>query len=301
MTLGRILTIDDQPEDLEILNHILERENYETVSARNGRDALDVLKNTRNIDVIVLDKMMPIMDGISFLRRLKEQNEYSHIPVIMQTGAGEEEDIMQGIDAGVHWYITKPFSRDVLCSIVKSAMRVHKKHNKMKQIADFYIQRRKKMKLGMEKLKTCIFEYSTMEEAKEVANALACCFNNPRDFVGAVQELLVNAVEHGNLGITFEEKSHLILDGMWEDEIEYREKLPENRDKKVVVTLKRNEDFVTIHIKDEGEGFDHNPFLKLDAARAHKANGRGIYLASLEFDNIQYLGKGNEVICYKKI
>ncbi len=212
-----IMTIDDQSEDLEILNHILKRESYKTISARNGREALEILEKRSNIDIIVLDRMMPIMDGISFLRRLRQYKEFADIPVIMQTAADSDEQIMEGIEAGVYWYITKPFSANMLSTIVKSALRMQKKNRKLAQITDFYVQRRKKLKAGMEQLLSCKFELNTIQQAKDVANAVSVCFPQPRNVVGACTELLVNAVEHGNLGITFDEKSNLILDGMWED------------------------------------------------------------------------------------
>lgn len=295
----KILTVDDQSEDLEILNHILEKENYQTISAKNGREALELIETQKDIDVIVLDRMMPVMDGISFLRRLRDYPEFANIPVIMQTAADSEEQISEGVDAGVYWYITKPFSAKILTKIVKSALRMQKRNKKMAEITDFYVQRRKKLKAGMEKLKRCEFEFQTLDEAKDVANAISVCFPKPRDVVGPCLELLVNAVEHGNLGISFEEKSNLILDGMWKDEIDYRTKLKENRDKYVRVTVNKEKEFMNIYIKDEGKGFDPIPFLTLEANRAHKINGRGIYIAGLEFDKIEYLGNGNEVVCWK--
>ena len=110
---------------------------------------------------------------------------------------------------------------------------------------------------------------------------------------------MVNAVEHGNLGITFEEKANLMLEGIWRDEIAYRQKLPENIGKRVHVKLTNHEEYLTLKIKDDGKGFDPTPFLTLQPTRSEKPNGRGIYLAGLEFDKIEYIGCGNEVICYK--
>jgi anti-sigma regulatory factor (Ser/Thr protein kinase) len=217
----------------------------------------------------------------------------------MQTAADTDEEIIQGVDAGVYWYITKPFSAKVLSTIVKSAIRMHKKHRKMAELTDFFVQRRKKLKSGMESLRTCEFEFQTMAQAKDVANAVSICFPKARDMVGPCTELLINAVEHGNLGITFEEKSNLILDGMWEDEIEYRQNLSENKNKKVRVRIEKDWKSIIMKVTDDGKGFDPEPFMTLKPERAHKVNGRGIYLASLEFDKIKHNDIGNEVTCYK--
>lgn len=169
----------------------------------------------------------------------------------------------------------------------------------MAELTDFFVQRRKKLKAGMEMLTSCEFKFQTLSQAKEVANAISICYPKPRDMVGPCIELLVNAVEHGNLGISFEEKSGLILDGMWEDEIEYRNNLVENKGKKVHVKVNKDRKNITLSIKDDGKGFDPTPYIKLAPERAHKVNGRGIYLASLEFDKLEFFGNGNEVVCTK--
>jgi DNA-binding response OmpR family regulator len=296
---GRILTIDDQDEDLEIMNHILHKQNYETVSAANGIEALEILEKDQNFDVILLDRMMPKMDGITFLRRIKENAELHNLPVIMQTAADEDKQVMEGIDAGVYWYITKPFSHQLLVTLVKSAMRMNRKMKRKNEMADFYIESRRKLKMGMEKLKYCELEFQKLKEAKNIANAISCIFPQSLSMVGAISEILVNSVEHGNLGISFDEKSNYLLEGVWEEQIEYRSKLNENKEKFVTVEVTKSPSFVEMKVKDCGSGFDWKPFLTLDKERALKANGRGIYLASLEFDNIEYKGIGNEVICTK--
>ncbi|MDX1950015.1 MAG: response regulator [Rickettsiales bacterium] len=295
---GRVLTIDDQEEDLEILNHILKKSNYETISARNGLEALDMLDKNSAVDVIVLDRMMPKMDGMSFIRRIKEDNRFRDTPIIMQTAMNEDYQIQEGIEAGVYWYITKPFNQNMLASLVKSAYRANKRNKKISAITDFYIDSRKKFKGGMDRLNSANFCIKTIEEARDLAHTIAIAYTEPKIMVGAISELLVNAVEHGNLGISFEEKHQLILDGMWEDEIEYRYNMPENQRKSVQVNLFRENGELILKIKDDGDGFDVKPFLSFDSDRAFKANGRGIYLASLAFNKIEYSTKGNEVTCW---
>lgn len=301
MNNAKILTVDDQIDDLDIINHILMRDNYSIVSATNCLEALNVLEKQGDIDIVVLDRMMPIMDGMAFLHRLSQNSRLANIPVIMQTAAGDEHEVREGIEAGVYWYITKPFSHKLLSSIVKSALRVSRKHKKVREITDYYVTRRKKLKHGMSKMDKCSFSFQSLKDAKNIATAISCLFPNPRQMVGPCIELLVNAVEHGNLKIDFEEKSQLLLDGKWDDEIEYREKLKDNKDKKVLINVERSDEDITVNIQDEGDGFDWEPYLNLDSSRAHRVNGRGIYLAKLEFDEINYQGCGNEVICRKSL
>ena len=173
---AKILTVDDQVDDLEIVNHILDRDNYSIISARDGLEALSVLEEHNDIDIVVLDRMMPIMDGMSFMHRISQDQRFSNIPVIMQTAAGDEHEIREGIDAGVYWYITKPYSHNLLSTIVRSALRVCKKHKKVMEITDYYMKRRKALKEGMSKMNRCNFSFSSIKEAKNVATAISCIF-----------------------------------------------------------------------------------------------------------------------------
>jgi len=82
MNNAKILTVDDQPEDLDIVNHILRRDEYDVVSANNGLEAINMLDNNPDISIIILDRMMPIMDGLSFMHRIRQIEEYNNIPAL---------------------------------------------------------------------------------------------------------------------------------------------------------------------------------------------------------------------------
>jgi CheY-like chemotaxis protein len=291
-----ILTVDDQPEALEILNHLLKQEHYQTISAQNGKEALEILNSSHNIDAILLDRMMPVMDGISLLHKLRNYEEYSDIPVIMQTAADNDFEIREGIDAGAYYYVTKPFSHQTLISVLKSALRLRSRHKKIYEKAGFYLENRKKLMGGLGLMKSLSFEFNRLNDIKNIAYAASCCFPEPAKIMGAITELLLNAHEHGNLGISFSEKSDFLKEGTWEDEILFRELMPENISKKVQVEISRNEKDVSILIADEGNGFEYKKFLTLDPARAKKLNGRGVYLAALDFDELKFLRSGSQVI-----
>ena len=110
-------------------------------------------------------------------------------------------------------------------------------------------------------------------------------------------ELLVNAVEHGNLGITYAEKSALRQASRWEDEVERRLSQEPWRSRRARVALRREGSQVEFTITDEGAGFDWKPFLDFDPARAFDLNGRGIAMArKLGFSSLEYRGAGNIVV-----
>ncbi len=132
-----------------------------------------------------------------------------------------------------------------------------------------------------------------IDEAEVVAAHLGAAAGDPQLGVG-VLELLINAVEHGNLGISYEEKSRLRESGLYQREVEERLNADEHRDKLVTLVLKRVGDHLDILISDCGPGFDYESFLSLDRDRIFDSHGRGVLLARGLLD-IEYLAPGNRV------
>ena len=142
------------------------------------------------------------------------------------------------------------------------------------------------------------FEIRTLGDARYLATFLANYYPDSQRVVLGISELLINAVEHGNLGITYAEKSRLNKEGRWEEKIEALQGLPENESKKVAVHFKRSDGDITLTIVDDGDGFDWQQYMKIDPDRATHSHGRGIALSNmLSFDSIEYRGTGNEVVC----
>jgi Histidine kinase-like ATPase domain len=141
------------------------------------------------------------------------------------------------------------------------------------------------------------YEIRTLAEAKELAARLAEAHPDPERVVIGLTELLVNAVEHGNLGITYREKADLLEGGDLQAEIERRLALPELAGRRVKVTLRCDADTVATRIEDCGEGFDWRPYLDYDPERALDPNGHGIAIArGMSFDDVTYHGRGNVVV-----
>ena len=109
MSKGRILVVDDEVYIVHILDFSLGMEGYEVVTALDGEEALRKVKETRP-DLIVLDIMMPKMDGYETCRALKADASTKNIPVILLSAKGRNVDMQQGYDVGADDYITKPFS-----------------------------------------------------------------------------------------------------------------------------------------------------------------------------------------------
>lgn len=103
-----ILMVDDNPQNLKILSHMLKKDGYKRIAAQNGVEALNVVQNAQP-DLILLDIMMPEMDGIEVCQRLKEQEATKNIPIIFITALTNTSDKLQAFQAGGVDYVTKPF------------------------------------------------------------------------------------------------------------------------------------------------------------------------------------------------
>lgn len=118
----RILLVEDERDLLELLKYNLDREGYDVSTAETGEDGLKLVRN-QPPDLILLDLMLPSMDGLEVCRSLKARPDTASIPVIMLTAKGEESDIVAGLELGADDYITKPFSPRILMARIKAVLR----------------------------------------------------------------------------------------------------------------------------------------------------------------------------------
>ncbi len=120
MEQGKILVVDDETRLRKLVRDFLTREGYEVFEAGDGLEALDVFRRETDLKLIILDIMMPKMDGYEVLKKIRES---SKIPVIMLTAKASEEDELQGFNLGVDEYIAKPFSPKILVARVEAVIR----------------------------------------------------------------------------------------------------------------------------------------------------------------------------------
>ena len=118
-----ILIVEDEEDIAELLEYNLQRQGYATTGVGSGEDGLNAVRDARP-DLILLDLMLPGLNGLDVCRRLKAEPATKTIPVIMLTAKGEEEDIIAGFDAGADDYVTKPFRPKVLLGRVDVTSRV---------------------------------------------------------------------------------------------------------------------------------------------------------------------------------
>ncbi len=286
----RILAVDDDRVLLMTLVAMLEGLGYEALQAKNGGEAYDIISGQVNdLDAVLLDREMPGMNGLELLAKLASEGRFSKLPIIMQTGADRPEQIREGIDAGVFYYLTKPVDQQVLKSVLAAAVRQVEQDRTLSSEL-------KRHRTGFALIHECRFQLRTLAEAEHLACFLASCFPDPDRIISGLAELIINAVEHGNLEISYDEKTALIEHGTWRDEILRRADLAEFSARKIDVLFRRVDDGMEVQITDDGNGFDWRPFLQIDPSRASDNHGRGIAQAnSVCFDRLTFNAVGNQV------
>lgn len=116
----KILVVDDESRMRKLVKDFLTKKDYEVIEAENGEQAVDVFFQTKEIGLIILDVMMPKMDGWQVCREIRQ---YSKVPIIMLTAKGDEKDELLGFELGVDEYISKPFSPKILVARVEAILR----------------------------------------------------------------------------------------------------------------------------------------------------------------------------------
>jgi len=286
-----VLVVDDDPNNVELLQLRLQRADYDVITAEDGEIAWALLLSDQyQFDAVLLDRMMPNMDGMELLSLMKQDQKFQDIPVIMQTAASSDEHVIEGMRAGAFHYLTKPYKKNLVLSITKAAIEDFQRYKKLKEEAA-------RTSLAINLVDDAQFSFNTIDEAQSLAAFLSSACPKPAAVVIGLSELLVNAVEHGNLEFSYKEKSVLIQENRWHEEVKLRLAAEENRRKRVIVVFKKTPGAIVFRIKDEGKGFDWRPYMTINVARAFDTHGRGIALATmLSFNHIEFLGIGNEVL-----
>jgi len=122
MSKERILVVDDEEDILELVRYNLAKEGYHVIGALTGEDALQKARSEK-FDLIVLDLMLPGIDGLDVAKRLKSSPKTEQVPIVMLSAKGEEADIVTGLELGADDYITKPFSPRVMIARVRTVLR----------------------------------------------------------------------------------------------------------------------------------------------------------------------------------
>lgn len=270
-----VMVVDDDLARAEVLAQSLAGSVYRVRSVADAAAAVELLQGgPGDVLAIVLDRAARPLNGAGFLGRLRRTPGLAGLPVILGLRAEDVGAPFDGLAAGHYDYLVGPHRRDALIETL-DGVRVRSPDIEPGPV---------------------VFRFADLVAARDLASILSASCPDPKRVVIGLSELLVNAVEHGNLGISFEEKARLHEQNRWEEEVARRLATPELAARRVTVEYWREPGRIRIGIRDEGDGFDWRRYLEVDPARVMAAHGRGIAMANmLSFDTVDYRGAGNEV------
>ena len=287
VTGAHVLVVDDDDDILRLLTMRLRARGFRVTAVGSAEQALAQIA----VDpprVVVSDVRLPGQDGMALFEEVRRTRPT--LPVILLTAHGNIPDAVDATSRGVFGYLTKPFEGEALQTIIRSALDDMRTRRELNANLSDHAQ-------ALACIGEGTFVIRTLDEAHKLASFVALLGPQPETLAMGLSELLVNGVEHGNLGIDFAEKSRLREADRWEEEVARRLALDENRGKSVRLRVRGDDSRWTFEIHDDGPGFDWRRFLDFDPERAFAPNGRGIALSrQLSFASLTYLPPGNQVV-----
>lgn len=290
---AEILVVDDDPVSRVFLRAVLKKAGYQVCPVVSGEEALVLLDDhPRRFHAVFLDRCMGGMNGLDVLRKIKKDARLASLPVILQTASDRPEDVIEGMQAGAFYYLPKPVSLEMVRSVTRTAVDDHFRYREAQEKLFLCARTLALMESGNFRLKT-------MEEADDLTHLLAQACPQPDMAVLGISELLINAIEHGNLEISYDMKGELMLEHRLHEEINRRLNDSQWCDRYVMVQVRRTPEHLTITIRDEGPGFDWRKYqqFELSPERLMDTHGRGMLMARASgFDTMDYMGNGNTVV-----
>ena len=287
---ARILLVEDDDIVAGLIESLLGDRGLVVTRCADAEAGWAALEARGEFETILLDRQLPGMDGLALLRKIKELPRLRDIPVVLETSEDSTEAIREGLAAGAYYYLTKPIQPELMLAVVDAALEQRRQFLEIQTTA-------LEAEAALLALDHGVFHCRTLAESRRLAHGLARGFPDPQRVLLGLPELLANAVEHGNLGITYADKTRLLIEGQWADEVARREVRPELSSRRVTITLEREPGAIRLTICDEGSGFDWHKYVELHPVRAFDPHGRGIAMAlMMSFDSLEYRGNGNTVV-----
>jgi FixJ family two-component response regulator/anti-sigma regulatory factor (Ser/Thr protein kinase) len=288
-----VLIVDDEAMVRGVLAEALAQAGYRPVEAPDGETALERARITRP-SVVLTDVRMPGMDGVELLSHLKALD--SEITVAVMTGFGNEDIVIRALQNGAVNFFNKPLRPQDAVDFVASALRA----KRTPRVSDL----RTAGLVGESKRFSLVTADVDLHPVIEQITLNLPEFLAPDAVVKvkiAIEEMIRNGVEHGNLGIGLEEKHRALAEGRFGDLLEERLALAGNAEKRILISSELDDEKLTVTVEDEGEGFPWATFMRRRPSELLRFNGRGILLAQMGFDRLLYNERGNKVILEKHL
>ncbi len=274
-----------------MLVRLLSREGFEAFSANDGEEAIRLFRD-RSPLVVISDVKMPRMDGLTMLTEIRKIDRSA--AVILMTGQGNEEILLSALRGGATNFFKKPFNTLELIDEIRRIVGFRIEAARSGLFSPFLTTETKTFMLPA--------GVSTYYPIVNQITLQLPCLVPPEEILNlkiGIEEMITNAIEHGNLGISFEEKSEAVREGRLDQLIAERTAESERAGRKVFVSSHLNADLFEVTVRDEGRGFDWKTLPEVAAENLLAFNGRGILLTKIYFDEVMYNETGNQVTLRK--
>ncbi|MDA3806603.1 MAG: ATP-binding protein [Thiomicrorhabdus sp.] len=290
----QLLLIGSDKNSEEFLRTILEEEGFQLTFVKSSAAAQQLIfeKPAAFYNAYLFDEShnhQQTLQNLKLLQALKNDSQYAIVPAIFQTNSHDTREIQHCLENGAYFYLLKPFTKDLLLSVLNAALTGFTSHQELTQrITDIENMR--------PLVQQAHFQIKTVDDARSLSSVLAYITPAPKETSVGLFELMLNAIEHSNLNISYLEKTELIKTGGLQKEIARRLALAENCEKRVTVIFNRTSENLEFTISDTGNGFDPLAYLDFSIERAMDNHGRGIMIANkLSFNELEYQDNGSKV------
>ncbi|MDM8542823.1 response regulator [Desulfococcaceae bacterium HSG7] len=288
----KVLIIEDDKVSCKKMQTIVAHQGHKTKTAKDGVHGLE-LYNKFKPDLIFADIQMPNMSGLEFLSTIRQTD--NDVIIIINTAFGSEEYALKAFHLNANNYISKPIHFSEVLHHLKKYEAIIQERTLNREIEAMFIKRSYKLQVP-----------NKIEQIPRVVDHLltitgdAICQEEQLGVRLGLVELIVNAVEHGNMGITYDEKNKAINHNRLDDLYQERLDDPEIAARRVKINFELSARGCEWMITDEGDGFDWKAIP--DPTKGEKLRtliGRGIFLSRFYFDELEFIGTGNIIRIFK--
>lgn len=291
----KVLIVDDDEITLDLISSLVTGAGYETVQANNGRLGLEQYGQCQP-DIVLTDIQMPEMSGLDLLREIRD--ERADTIVIIMTAHGNEQYALEALRSKANDYLKKPINaKELLLTLEKYAEAL--KHTwQVSEVPKFITRSEMTMTID-----------NRLDMVQEVADYLVAQAGGVlagQEAFGVrfgLVELITNAIEHGNLEISYDEKTKALGESFkaFKSLLTQRLSDPRFQGRRVTIKCVLNDKDCEWEIRDDGKGFDWRATSRVvEEESLMSLHGRGILLSHFQFDKMEYIGSGNVVRCRKR-
>ncbi len=191
-----ILVVDDEPMNLDLAKTVLRSDGHEVIFANNGEEAISALQN-HSIDAILMDVMMPVMDGFEATRRIKADERFCDIPVVIVTAASDKNSLKTGLSAGANEFLTKPYDIEELKLRIRNMLKLKQKNDVLKEMVEKEVSKRMKLEAEREQQLAVLIQQTKMAELGTMMGVIAHQWMQPLTIISLNAQVFPEEVGGG--------------------------------------------------------------------------------------------------------